>query len=167
MRRCLSSFENKPQSLSVEDQEVLSKWVTLQSMMTQCGHPTDRQRSIPSSHYKAFYESGLVPVGSQIWVGRYDGSGPWPSQYIHKEFFLARPDSAGPNAYLSAFTIGYAAFVLWGHQVSTGAAIFPTEHMLNFISPIWPATEAVNWPPRGLIGRSGLAFIVDNLFEWS
>jgi hypothetical protein len=77
--------------------------------------------------------------------------------------FISRPESAGPNAYISAFSVGHVAFVYWGHEVEDGATVHLGERMTTFLTPIWPSLSRVHWPPVGVLGANGLEVVVKNL----
>jgi hypothetical protein len=156
-------LRDEPVQLEVAAQDTLAQWATLRMMMAQHGHPKDRRRSIPETRYHGFYRRLQIPPGVQIWLARYDGSGAWPTNYVHREITISGEPLAQPNTYLAAFSVGYVAFVYWGHEVEDGAIAHPGEGMKPFLVPIWPPTRTVSWPPRGLLGATGLDAVVENL----
>jgi hypothetical protein len=155
-------LEHENRTLDPSDQEILARWATIR-VMAQLGHPAERRRAIREGRYHRFCEAKELPPRSQIWLAQRNGEGPWPANYAHKELFIATPESAGPNAYVSAFSVGHVAFVYWGHEVEDGATVHLGEGMKRFLIPIWPANTAINWPPLGLLGATGLETVVENL----
>jgi hypothetical protein len=156
-------LDDKRVSLDISGVDVLAQWVTLRVMVAQHAYPKERRRSITQERYRAFFQTRQVPPGTQIWVGRYSGAGPWPTQYYHREIRIARPDTSPPNAYIVGFSVGYVAFVCWGHEVTAGAIVRLGQKMHELLAPIWPALSPISWPPPGLLGAEGLATAVANL----
>jgi hypothetical protein len=143
--------------LDAVQQHTLAKWGTLRVLMGQHGHPPGK-RAVPEGSYHAFYRSRALPSGAQVWVGRYSGAGPWPTDYRHVELFISSPDHrepARPNAYVVGFTVGYVAFLYWGHEIEDGPEI-DLDGIAPYFVPVWPVTGPVVWPPPGLIGENGL-----------
>lgn len=152
-------------SLGPVEQETLARWATLRVLMGQHGHPRERRRAIPEESYHRFYRAGELPT-CQIWIARRNGEGSWPTDYHHRELFIelvGAPQPTAPNAYITAFAVGHVAFVYWGSQFKQGPTIDVGEDMSPFLLPIWPDISSVQWPPRGLLGETGLEAVVKNL----
>ena len=156
-------LDDKSVGLDIGAADALAQWVTLRVMVAQHAYPKGRRRSIPEERYRAFFKTRQIPPGMQIWVGRYSGAGAWPTQFVHREIRIARPDSSPPNAYIVGFSVAYVAFVCWGHEVAAGAIVHLGQRMHDFLSPVWPALSPITWPPPGLLGADGLATSVANL----
>ncbi len=153
-------------ALGVKAQWGLSMWATLRVLVAQHGHEADA-RSIPERAYHRFYETRALPVGAQVWLGRYSGGGAWPTDYQHVELFASgpsRPEPPGPNAYVVAFSVGYVAFLYWGHDIEDGPVLDIGSDLGRFFVPIWPiARDGVEWPPPGLLGADGLEAAIRGL----
>jgi hypothetical protein len=157
-------LEDRAVILDASDQDILAKWATLRTLMAQHGHPPGKQ-AIPAESYHRFYRSRERPVGAQIWTGRYSGAGAWPTDYHHVELFVSspgRPDPARPNGYVVAFSVGYVAFLYWGHEIEDGPVI-DIGGLAPYFVPIWPVGASVDWPPPGLIGAGGLEAAIRRL----
>jgi hypothetical protein len=139
-------------------QAILARWITLRVMVAQYGHPAGKQ-VIPAGAYDRFYRSRELPGGAQIWIGRYGGAGAWPTQYHHVELYASGsmwPEPARPNLYLVACSIGYVAFIYWGHEIADMPAV-DAQGLADYLLPIWPASEFdVAWPPPGVLGENGV-----------
>lgn len=147
-------------SLDTEARAILARWATLRILVAQLGHPPDRRRAIPAHRYRDFYARQALPIGAQIWAAHYNGLGDWPTSYHHVELHsspFGRPAPATPNAYFTAFSIGHAAFVYWGHEIENGPVIGRLGGLATYLVPIWPLDDStVNWPPHGMLGADGL-----------
>jgi hypothetical protein len=156
-------LHNEPCTLDAQAKKALSQWATLRILIAQLAHPAERRRTIPPERYKQFYEARSLPRGAQVWVGRYNGAGGWPTDYHHVELHgsaFGRPSPATPNGYLTAFSIGYAAFVYWGHEIENGPVV-DIAGLAPYLIPIWPIEPApAMWPPKGLLGANGLRAIL-------
>jgi hypothetical protein len=151
-------LEDKAVVLDAIQQHTLAKWATLRVLMGQHGLPSD-MRAIPEASYHRFYDSRALPLGAQIWVGRYNGAGEWPTEYNHLELFLPqpeRPEPSRPNGYMVACSVGYVALLYWGHELQDGQAIDSLGALTGYFAPIWPVSGPFVWPPPGLIGATGL-----------
>lgn len=160
-------LENKSRTLDPCDQEVLARWATIRVLMAQLGHPPGKPLAILPERYQRFYEVHELPPKAQIWIAQRNGEGSWPVTCLTKELFIATPESAGPNAYITAFAVGHVAFVYWGHEVEDGATAHLGVGMKPYLSPIWPDINPVRWPPDGLLGATGLDAVVKNLVATS
>lgn len=150
-------LEDRAVVLDEPSQDKLSRWATLRMLMAQHGHPPNKQPVLAETYHR-FFRSGAPPVGAQIWTGRYSGAGAWPTNYHHVELFFSgqnRPEPVHPNGYAVAFSVGYVAFLYWGHELHDGPAI-DLGGLAPYFVPIWPAVPSVEWPPTGLIGAGGL-----------
>jgi len=158
-------LRNQTVPLDASDQHSLAKWVTLKALMAQYGHPGGMQE-IPADSYHRFYRSQALPPGAQIWIGRYNGAGAWPCDYQHLPLYMTpqgEPEPSRPNANVSAFTIGYAAFLYFGHELEEGPVFTPDSTAREYFVPIWPSSTAVVWPPKGLIGADGIDVLMRSL----
>lgn len=163
--RLIPMLRNEMVTLDADDQRALAKWVTLKALMAQYGHPPGMQ-VIPPQSYHRFYRSQALPPGAQIWTGRYDGAGAWPCDYQHLPLYMtpgAGPEPASPNANFAAFTIGYVAFLYFGHELESGPVFTPRSSVSRYWQPIWPTSPMVVWPPAGLIGADGLERLMRSL----
>lgn len=150
-------------ALGPVEQNTLARWITLRLMMAQHAYPAERRRAIRPEQYERFYSARELPPATQTWMARYSGAGPWPTNYTHREMFIATDTSGEPNAYITGFSVGYVAFVVWGHYVADGATVHLGEGMRPYLTPIWPALDEAFWPPPGLLGAYGLETVVQNL----
>jgi hypothetical protein len=152
-------LEDRAVELGTDDQLVLSRWATMAIMVAQHTHPLD-QRTIGGDRFQRFHWLRELPRGAQIWIGRYDGSGPWPTNYQHLALHISEPHGpspARPNGYLTAFSIGYVAFVYYGHDMENGPSWHSSSAQDLFLNPIWPSPgKTVRWPPPGLLEADGL-----------
>jgi hypothetical protein len=153
-------LRDAPTTLEPVAQDTLARWATLRILIAQHGHPPGRRRAIPPGRFTAFYNSRALPLGAQIWIGRCNGEGPWPTNYHHVELHssaFGRPEPATPNGYFTAFSVGYLAFVYWGHEIESGPVVGNLGGLTPYLTPIWPArADPIVWPPRGLLGADGL-----------
>jgi hypothetical protein len=69
-----------------------------------------------------------------------------------------RAEPQAPNGYLSGFSVGHLAFFYWGHELrrSPRADVSQVE---PYLSPVWPATGVVKWPPPRLLEADGVDFV--------
>ena len=150
-------------SLSASAQATLARWIMLRVLAAQFAHPADK-RSIASETYHRFFRSRELPRGAQIWIGRYNGAGPWPTQYHHVELYASAegiPEPSEPDISMVTFPVGYVAFAYWGHEIYPHGPAVDATALGDYLTPIWPVTEAsVAWPPRSLIGQHGVADIL-------
>ena len=156
-------LDDKRVSLDISGVDALAQWVTLHVMVAQHAYPKEETSIDPEGAL-----SGVLPNPSSSarctdlgWP--LQRSWPWPTQYLHREIRIARPDPSPPNAYIVGFSVGYAAFVCWGHEVTAGAIVRLGQNMHELVTPIWPALSPISWPPPGLLGAEGLATAVANL----
>jgi hypothetical protein len=158
-------LEDKQVVLDAIQQHTLAKWATLRVLMAQHGHPPD-MRAIPEARYHRFYRARALPIGAQVWIGRYSGAGAWPTEYHHLELFHpapGRPEPTRPNGYVAAFSVGYVALLYWGHEIEGGPVLDIGSDLSRDLIPVWPVTAPVNWPPPGLIGAGGLEAAIRQL----
>ena len=104
-------------TLRPEEQRTVARWATLKMLVAQEGHG-EVKRIISRDRYRLFYVDRSLPIGAQVWIGRYNGAGSWPTSYQCRELFITmqgQDEPPLPNAYLVGFTVGYVAFLVWGH----------------------------------------------------
>jgi len=166
MPSLIPMLANEETTLDCRAQDSLARWATLRMMIAQLGHPAERRRAIPPERYARFYSGLAMPPGAQVWLGRHDGSGGWPTEYQYRELFvsaLGQPEPSSPNAYVAAFSIGYAAFVYWGSELSS-LFLHDLGRLAPYVVPVWPVRPpSVRWPPQELVRKDGLASIVEFL----
>lgn len=154
-------LENCVVELRPEAQRSVARWATLKLLIAHLGHAADKQ-TIPTSRYRQFFIDRLLPLGARIWIGRYDGSGAWPTAYNYLELFVTQNggvEPPSPNGYLAGFSIGYLAFFYWGHEQRYGP-IPDVTAVADYLVPIWPATGKVSWPPKGLLDGDGIPYVM-------
>ena len=159
-------LRNEEVTMRPEEQRILARWATLKMLVAQEGHG-DMKRVIPRDRYRLFYAERSLPVGAQVWVGRYNGGGSWPTNYQYRELFMTmhgQEEPPVPNAYLVGFTVGYLAFIYWGHEIQRGP-IANVRQVESYLTPIWPATGIVKWPPPALMGADGLELVMDHFLQ--
>jgi hypothetical protein len=158
-------IQHKDRTLDPCDQEVLARWATIRVMMAQLAYPAGKRDAIQPESYHRFFEVGELP-NCQIWLARRNGEGPWPTDYHHRELFITLaglPEPATPNAYVAAFAVGHVAFFYWGSQFKQGPVLTLGENLMPYLLPIWPEISPVRWPPRAVLGPTGLEAIVREL----
>jgi hypothetical protein len=109
-------LHNEEIVLRPEEQRTLARWTTLKLLVAQELHPS-LQRIVDSSRYRQFYVDRSLPSGAQVWLGRYSGAGPWPTNYRFQVLFMTmhgQDEPPLPNAYLAGFTIRLPGFCLLG-----------------------------------------------------
>jgi len=159
-------LQNQEVKLHPEEQRILARWATLKMLIAQEGHGNVK-RVIPPNRYRLFYVDRKLPVGAQIWIGRYNGGGSWPTNYQYRELFITmhgQEEPSMPNAYLVGFTIGYVAFIYWGHEMSRGP-VANTKQVESYLTQIWPATGVAAWPPPALMEADGLSLVLDRFLQ--
>lgn len=152
---------NEEVTLRPEEQRTVARWVTLKVLVAQEGHG-DMKRVIPRERYRLFYADRSLPIGAQVWIGRYNGAGAWPTNYQYRELYITmqgHDEPPSPNAYLVGFTIGYLAFLYWGHEIERGP-VADTRQVASYLTQVWPATGLAKWPPLGLMEADGLEFVM-------
>jgi hypothetical protein len=157
-------LEDRTVVLGGREQGILARWATLRTLVAQHGHPAGKQ-AIPAETYHRFYQSRELPMGAQIWTGRYGGAGAWPTDYHHLELFQSgpdRPEPERPNSYVVAFSVGYVAFLYWGHELKGGLRL-DLSNLAPYFLPIWPTGAPVRWPPPGVIGAGELEAVIRGL----
>jgi len=155
-------LRNEEVELRPPEQRVVSLWATLKMLVAHEGHGNVK-RVIPRDRYRQFYADRRLPVGAEIWLGRYNGAGPWPTSYQYRELFITPPGEekvTQPNAYLVGFTIAYLAFFIWGHELRYGPAA-DIRQIEPYLTQVWPATGVTKWPPPGLLEADGLRFAME------
>jgi hypothetical protein len=150
-------------SLSHSAQTTLARWITLRVLTAQYAHPGGK-RIIASGTHSRFYHARELPRGAQIWIGRYNGAGAWPTQYHHVELYASAdgvPEPLDPDVFMITCSVGYVVFAYWGHEIHSFGPAVDASVLAEYLTPIWPVTESVvEWPPRGLIGKNGVAEIL-------
>ncbi len=155
-------LHNEKVEMRPPEQRTVARWGTLKLLVAQELHPS-LDRIIDPSRYRRFYVDRSLPTSAQIWLGRYSGAGPWPTNYRFQALFVTmhgQDEAPLPNAYLAGFTIGYLAFVYWGHEFRYGA-VADTSQIDGYLTQIWPATGIAHWPPPDLMEADGLDFVLD------
>ena len=144
------------------EQRTIARWATLKMLVAQEAH-TGIKRVIPRDRYRLFYTNRSLSIGAQVWIGRYNGGGSWPTNYRFQPLFCTMPEEEEtpfPNAYLLGFTVGYLAFLYWGHEMRHGP-VADTGQIADYLTQIWPATGVAKWPPPTLMEADGLDFVMD------
>lgn len=157
-------LHNQEKALRPEEQRIVARWATLKMLVAQESHG-EMTRVIPSDRYRLFYTNRSLPVGAQVWIGRHSGAGSWPTNYQYRELFMTmqgQDEPSLPNAYVLGFTIGYLAFVYWGHEMRHGPRA-DVQEIEPFLSQVWPATGVAKWPPPALMEADGLEFVMGQL----
>jgi hypothetical protein len=155
-------LRNEVTQFRPEAQQTIARWATLKVLVAQQSHPSGKQ-TVPAARYRRFFVDRQLPSGAQIWIGRRNGEGSWPTDYQYHELFMTpggEDEPTNPNAYLVAFSIGYLAFFYWGHELQHGPVANLGE-VASFVSQVWPATGVSSWPPQGLLKADGLKFIMN------
>jgi len=155
---------NEERVFRQEEQRTLARWATMKMLVAQESHG-EMRRVIPLDRYRLFYANRSLPIGAQVWIGRYSGAGSWPTNYQYRELFMTiqgQDEPSLPNAYIVGFTIGYLAFVYWGHEITYGP-VADIQEVQPFLSQVWPATGVAKWPPPGLMEADGLDFVMKQL----
>ena len=155
-------LNNEEVTLRPLEQQAIARWATLKMLVAQEMHG-ETAPVVPLERFRQFFIDRRLPIGGQVWLGRYSGGGPWPTSYRFQSLYLTLNGEDGPghpNAYLLGFSIGHLAVVYWGHEIVNG----PTPDIApisEYLIPIWPATGQVQWPPPALMEADGLDFVLD------
>jgi hypothetical protein len=80
-------LHNETVELRPEEQRTVARWATLKLLVAQELHPS-LERIIDPSRYRQFYVDRSLPTGAQVWLGRYSGAGPWPTNYRFQALFM-------------------------------------------------------------------------------
>ncbi len=157
-------LHNEEVALRPEEQRIVARWATLKLLVAQEAHPK-MQRSISHDRYRSFYADRSLPIGAQVWLARYNGEGSWPTAYQYRELFVSMEgaaEPARPNAYLAGFSIGYLAFLYWGHEINRGP-MADISQVESHLTQVWPATGVAKWPPAEPLNADGLRFVLDHI----
>jgi hypothetical protein len=115
--------------------------------------------AVPPSRLHDFYESREPPELCRIWIG----ATPYRQfTYINHVAFKVFPEDAEPppgvNAFVDVLGIGHVAFCIlyWSDtKPNTGMRRLHGEFGAA-LTPIWPATTPIQWPPSKALTYKGL-----------
>jgi hypothetical protein len=156
-------------SLDASAQTTLAIWATKTLLMLQRTHKR-KERSMDDNAYRWFRTHRWPLPNEQIWIGRYNGSGDWPTSYRHFGMLIRKKPTVpqppdGINAHCAAFGIGHLVFLAFGHthESRPSARVKPGTPAAAAMRPIWPAFGgAVDFPPSGIVdGNSGLDAMIE------
>ncbi len=165
----LPLIAGQPCSLGADAQVALAIWTTKTLLMLQRTHK-GKERSIEDSAFRWFRQHRWPLPNEQLWIGRYDGSGDWPTSYRHYGMLIRKKPAVpqppkGLNAHCASIAIGHLVFLAFGHTHPDGpvAGIKSGTVAAATLRPIWPALgDTVEFPPPGIVdGNSGLDAIID------
>jgi hypothetical protein len=155
-------LEDRETELRPEDQRAVAHWATLKLLVGHLGHPAEKQ-SIPAARFRQFFIDRSLPVGARVWLGRYDGSGTWPTHYRYLELFVSENGGTEPelsNGYLASFSVGHLAFFYWGHELPQGP-LPDVSRVTAYLTSVWPATGTARWPPEASLDGDGMRFVME------
>jgi hypothetical protein len=79
---------------------------------------------------------------------------------------LSAGGEAIPNdleAYGASIHIGALAFRIYGHLIQDGPPDIPSAEMARSLTPVWPVSPRVRWPPDQGIDDDGLVALVKSM----
>jgi hypothetical protein len=155
-------LEDRKTELRPEGQRAVVRWATLKLLAAHLGHPADKQ-SIPAARFRQFFIDRSLPPGARVWIGRYDGTGTWPTHYRYLELFVSENGGTEPdisNGYLAGFSVGHLAFFYWGHELRQGP-LPDVSRVAAYLAPVWPATGTARWPPEQSLDGDGMRFVME------
>jgi hypothetical protein len=136
------------QSLSVEQQMLLSQWATKTAfMLDQSFRPPERAVPVSACRYLKQYE--LPPPGTVVQLGHYEGAGDFIAT-AHNRLYarqVANREDPGPaDAFRAAMRIERLVI---GVTVIDGVPITlrATGDYPDMLATIWPSVKVTSWPP--------------------
>lgn len=133
--------------LSREDQRKIAIWAIKTAMMWQF---MSHIQPISSSIMRELYEDSATPPGNaQVWIGACLAE----AGYSYPVSLTVKPKGASSdaavNAYGATFSIGHAAFQVFGHElpgVRGGRRFADGSRLAHGLLPIWPFAEVATFP---------------------
>jgi len=155
-------LEDRETELRPQAQRAVARWATLKLLVAHLGHRAEKQ-SIPAARFRQFFIDRSFPSGARVWIGRYDGTGAWPTHYRYLELFVSENGGTEPdesNGYLAGFSVGHLVFFYWGHELRHGP-LPDVSRVAAYLAPVWPATGTARWPPEQSLDGDGMRFVME------
>jgi len=115
--------------------------------------------AVPEAHLHDFYESRKPPDSCRIWIA----ATPYRQfTYVNHVAFKVFLEDAEPppsvNAFMDVLGIGHIAFcVLHWSDVKPNAGMRQLHGEFGgALTPIWPTTQPIQWPPSKTVTYKGL-----------
>jgi hypothetical protein len=157
VRPLLAAFvEPRSVTLSAEDQAVVSTW----AWKVTLGHLSryeSREPIDPRRLYRELFTAQAPPLAAQIWLGAV-------AQRNHANFIGSRISLSAIDSQEQAFafsqSFGRAVLhILWHGQTGLEYRLGPD--LDDLLRPVWPASEAVDWPTPLCVDATRLEVLTD------
>jgi hypothetical protein len=175
-------IQGEQMQLSVPDQQALASWSVVTILLLQQTHSRAAQLVVPRSDYTGVYEAKSPTALMKVFTGYLEPPGRGSNVEASAEYLaedrsmadisrLLESDGLPPprdmRAYTATLRLGYwVAHVLRVGSPQFVERINPAGPALSpCLLPIWPAQNALTWPPSSLNaigGLMGLARSIDN-----
>jgi hypothetical protein len=168
--------------LSIQDQQALASWSVVTILLLQHTHSRAARLVIPASDYVGVHETNSPTSLMKVFTGYLDPPGRGSpveasAEYLAEDRSMAdisrllEADSLPPPVDMSAYTATLRLGFWVAHLLRVGSPQFmervsPAGPALSpCLQTIWPAQNALVWPPRSLAtigGLMALARSIDN-----
>ena len=175
-------IQGQQMELSIQDQQALASWSVVPVLLLQHTHSRTAQLVVPASNYAGVYKTKSPIALMKVFTGYLEppgrGSGVEESaEYLAEDRNMAdisrllEFDGLPPPIDMCAYTATLRLGFWVAHVLRVGSPEFiervsPAGPALSpCLLPIWPAQNALTWPPRSLAaigGLMGLARSIDN-----
>lgn len=175
-------IHGKQMQLSIRDQQALASWSVVTILLLQHTHSRAAQLVIPASDYAGVYESRSPTALMKVFTGYLEPPGRGSrveasAEYLAEDRSMAsisrllESDGLPPPLDMRAYTATLRLGFWVAHVLRVGSPQFiervsPAGPALSpCLLPVWPARNALTWPPRSLAaigGLMGLARSIDN-----
>lgn len=175
-------IQGKQMRLSITDQQVLASWSVMTILLLQHTHSRAARLVIPASDYAEVYETKSPTALMKVFIGYLEPPGRGSrveasAEYLAEDRSMAdilrllESDGLPPPRDMHAYTATLRLGFWVAHILRVGSPQFiervsPAGPALSpCLQTIWPAQNALTWPPRSLAaigGMMGLARSIDN-----
>ena len=175
-------IQGQRMQLSTQDQQGLASWSVVTVLLLQHTHSRAARLVIPASDYAGVYETKSPTALMKVFTGYLEPPGRGSrveasAEYLAEDRSMAgierllESDGLPPPVDMRAYTATLRLGFWVSHVLRVGSPQFiervsPAGPALSpCLLPIWPAQDALTWPPRSLValgGLMGLARSIDN-----
>jgi hypothetical protein len=158
-------IQGKPVVWHEWKQSLAATWAFKTAIVLEQSHPS--YTAIPPEIYPLFRRFQCPAPFSQVWMAHYGGE--FPHSFGSGAMWLQIRSAEGeviPNdleAYGVSIHVGALAFRIYGHLIKDGPPDIPSADMAQALTPIWPVSPRVRWPPERAIDDDGLVALVKSM----
>ncbi len=175
-------IQGQRMQLTVQDQQALASWSVVTVLLLQHTHSRAARLVIPANDYAGVYETKSPTALMKVFTGYLEPPGRGSrveasAEYLAEDRSMAdierllESDGLPPPVDMRAYTATLRLGFWVSHVLRAGSPQFiervsPAGPALNpCLLTIWPARDALTWPPRSVAaigGLIGLARSIDN-----